>query len=241
MDLQNKVAIVTGGNSGLGRAISKVLAAEGAEVALLARDEEKLNAVRDEIEAEGGSAIPVSADLTEPQAVEGAINGIAEQCGRIDVVVNNAGLGIFKTVEEMDLEEWDLQLDVMLRGAFLVTKHAFPHIYEQERGHLVMISSLWARRFCAKCSGYTAAKFGVRGLAQSLREDARPHNVKVTNVMPGTVDTPFFHKTDWETDLSHALQPEDVASTVLHALQLPDRAAIEEVVLQAIMPDQCTC
>ena len=241
MDLQDKVAIVTGGNSGLGRAISMRLAAEGTQVALLARDEEKLNAVRDEIEAEGGRAVPLSADLTEPRAVEDAVDSVAEQCGRIDIVVNNAGLGIFKTVEEMELEEWDLHLDVMLRGAFLVTKHALPHIYEQERGHVAMISSLWAKRFCAKCAGYTAAKFGVRGLAQSLREEARPPNVKVTNVMPGTVDTPFFDKTDWETDLSHALQPEDVASTVLHALQLPDRAAIEEVVLQAIMPDQCTC
>ncbi len=241
MDLQDKVALVTGGNSGMGRAIATTLAREGTKVALLARNEDKLQAVREEIESAGGTGKSFPADLTEPEAVKHAVASAAAEWDRLDIAINNAGLGIFKTVEDMELEDWDKHIDVMLRGAFLVTKQCLPYIYDQERGHVVMVSSLWAKRFCAQCSAYTAAKFGVRGFAQSLREEAREHNVKVTNVMPGTVDTPFFDKTDWETDLSRALQPEDVASTIAHALQLPDRAAIEEVTIQAIKPDQCTC
>ncbi len=241
MDLQGTTALVTGASSGLGRAISLALAGQGVKVGLLARNEEKLAAVQEEIEGAGGTAHSVSADVSEPEQVQRAVEAVAEFGGGLHIVVNNAGLGIFKPVEEMSVEEWDTHINVMLRGAFLVCKYALPHLYEQKHGHVINISSLWAKRFCAKCSAYTAAKFGVRGFTQSLREEARAHNVKVTNVMPGTVDTPFFEKADWETDLSQALQAEDIASTILCVLSLPDRAAIEEVVVQAIQPEACTC
>lgn len=241
MELQEKSAIVSGASSGLGRAISIALADEGVKVGLLARSEDKLAQVKGEIENSGGTAVILPADVSDPGAVEKAVDSAISEWGAIDILVNNAGLGIFKTVEEMSIEEWDRHINVMLRGAFLLTRQCLPHIYKGELGHIFFISSLWAKRFCAKCSGYTAAKFGVRGFAQSLREEARSHNVKVTNIMPGTVDTPFFEKADWETDLSQALQPEDIALTLVNALRMPDRASIEEIEIQAIKPDQCTC
>jgi len=240
MELKESVAVVSGASSGLGKAISKKLASEGVKVGLLARSNEKLEQVRIEIEEKGGSSMCLPADLSIPEEVKQAVINTVSAYGAIDILVNNAGLGIFKLVEEMSIEEWDKHINVMLRGAFLLTKECLPHIYKNERGHIIVVSSLWSKRFCAKCAGYTAAKFGVRGFVQSLREEAREHNVKVTNVMPGTVETPFFDKADWETDLSRALQPEDIAGTVVHALQLPDRAVIEEVSIQAIRPDQCT-
>ena len=241
MELQGKAAVVSGASSGLGRAISIALADEGVKVGLLARSEDKLAQVKSEIEKGGGTAIILPADISDPGAVEKAVDSVISEWGAVDILVNNAGLGIFKTVEEMSIEEWDRHINVMLRGAFLLTRQCLPHIYKGERGHIFFISSLWAKRFCAKCSGYTAAKFGVRGFAQSLREEARARNVKVTNIMPGTVETPFFEKADWETDLSRALQPEDIALTLVNALRMPDRAALEEISIQAIQPDQCTC
>lgn len=241
MDIAGKTGVVSGASSGLGRAISSVLAARGVKVGLLARSKDKLEALRAELEKAGGTAVSVPADVSDPDAVKHAVDAVASKWDGIDILVNNAGLGIFKPIDEMSVDEWDKHINVMLRGAFLLTKHCLPHLYRQQRSHVFMISSLWAKRFCATCSAYTAAKFGVRGLAQSLREEVRQYNVKVTNIMPGTVETPFFEKAGWETDLSRALQPEDVAAIVLQALSLPDRAVIEEIVLQSIRPDACTC
>ena len=240
MNLEGKTALVTGASSGIGKAVSMAMAAEGVNVGLLARSEDKLEKTRQEIEQKGGRALPVSADVSDPEQVQKAVENTVDEFGSLHIVASIAGLGIFKNVEEMSVEEWDTHINVMLRGSFLVAKYSLPHLYEQEQGHVLAVTSLWAKRFCAKCSGYTGAKFGVRGMLQSVREEARSHNVKVTNIMPGTVDTPFFEKTDWETDLTRALWPEDVAQTAVFALQLPDRAVVEEIQLQAIQPDGCT-
>ena len=240
MNLEGKTALVTGASSGIGKAVSMAMAAEGVSVGLLARSEDKLEKTRQEIEQKGGRALPVSADVSDPEQVQKAVENTVDEFGSLHIVASIAGLGIFKNVEEMSVEEWDTHINVMLRGSFLVAKYSLPHLYEQEQGHVLAVTSLWAKRFCAKCSGYTGAKFGVRGMLQSVREEARSHNVKVTNIMPGTVDTPFFEKTDWETDLTRALWPEDVAQTAVFALQLPDRAVVEEIQLQAIQPDGCT-
>ena len=240
MDLNGKTALVTGASSGIGRQVSIAIGAEGANVALLARSEDKLEETRKQVEDAGGCAVAVPADVTEPEQVQDAVGKTVSTFDELHIVANIAGLGIFKNLEDMSVEEWDKHIDVMLRGAFLVTKYSLPHIYGQEKGHVIAVTSMWAKRFCAKCTGYTGAKFGVRGLMQSLREEARPHNVKVTNIMPGTVETPFFDKADWDANLACALQPTDVADTIVFALQLPDRAVVEELSLQAVQPDACT-
>jgi NADP-dependent 3-hydroxy acid dehydrogenase YdfG len=240
MELRGASAIVTGASSGIGREVCAALGEKGAHVALLARRPDKLEETKKQVEDAGGRALVCAVDVTDPQQITDAVRRTAEEFGRIDIVANIAGMGIFKNIEEMSIDEWDSHINVMLRGAFLVTKHALPHLYRQKRGHIITVTSLWAKRFCGKCAGYTAAKFGVRGLMQSLREEARAHNVKVTNIMPGTVNTPFFENALWDTDLSRALQPRDVAQTVVFALEMPDRAAIEELELQAIQPDTRT-
>lgn len=197
MKLNGTIALVTGASSGLGRAISLALAGKGVLVGLLARNEGTLAEVRTQIESSGGRAVMVPADVTKPDALEPAIEQFVAEVGGLDILVNNAGLGLFKPVTEMSIDEWDNHINVMLRGAFIVTHVSLPHIFNRERGHVVNISSLWAKRFCGKCAAYTAANFGVRGFTESLREECRCHNVKVTNIMPGTVDTPFFDKSNW--------------------------------------------
>jgi len=236
MKLKNKVAIITGASSGIGKATAIKLGKEGVKVALLARSKKELDKVKKEIEKMRGEAISVHADVTKEKEIKRGIKKTLKKYKKIDILVNNAGLGIFKNVEDMDFREWRKQIDVMLNGSFLMTHHSLPHIYKQDCGHVVNITSLWAKRFAASCAGYTAAKFGVRGFTQSLREEARKHNTKVTNVMPGTVNTPFFDRANWETNLSKAMEAEDIADTVRFILTLPDRAVVEEVTLQAINP-----
>lgn len=240
MDLKGKAALVTGASSGIGREISIQLGKEGAKVALLARSKSKLEKVKKEIEEEGGKALVVPADLTDAQQVEEAVNLAIEDNGGINILVNNAGLGKFGEVQDMSVNDWDLQMNVMLRGTFLATKYTLPHMYKMKRGHIINISSKWAVTRSARASGYVASKFGVRGFTLSLREEARKHNVKVTNLMPGTVETPFFERTDWEHDFTRALQPEDVAHMVVSVLKCPDRMVVEEILLEAINPERTT-
>jgi NADP-dependent 3-hydroxy acid dehydrogenase YdfG len=236
MELKGKSALITGASSGLGRAIAIELGKEGAKVAVLARRQEQLAETAGLVDQAGGTGLAIPTDVTDPEQVSAAVERAAGELDGLDILVNNAGLGIFKRVEEMSIEEWDRQINVMIRGAFLVSHYALPHLYRREAGHVINVSSLWAIRFCPTCAAYTAAKFGVRGFTQSLREEAREHNVRVTNIMPGTVATEFFDKSNWSTDTSAALRDEDIAATALFALKLPDHAVMEEVTLQAIHP-----
>lgn len=233
--------MVTGASSGIGREISIKLGKSGVKTGLVARRKNKLEKVKEEIEKNGGEALAVPADLRKEKRVKKAVDKIVKKYNRLDILVNNAGLGIFKEVQDMKVEDWDKQVEVILRGSFLASKFSLPYIYKNKRGHVINITSLWAKRYCAKCSGYTSAKFGLRGFTDSLREEAKSHNVKVTNIMPGTVETPFFEKASWEHDFSKALQPKDIARLIVDILKYPDRANIEEVSIESISPDKRTC
>ena len=235
MSLENKVALITGASSGIGKAISLKLSKEGARVALLDKNDPKK--IENEIKEAGGNAYSLIANLRRSKEVRQAINRTIKHYKGLDILINNAGLGIFKEAEKLSIKEWDEQLNVMLRGAYLTTKLVLPHMYKKEDGHIVVISSLWAKQGSALCTAYTAAKYGLRGYTDSLREEARKHNVKVTNIMPGTVDTHFFDKTDWEHDFSKTLQPEDVANFVADILKYSGNVVVEEAVLRSIHPD----
>lgn len=259
MDLKRKVALITGGSSGIGKAIALALAKENVSVALVARTKTRLEEVQEEIEAygeipvsleesctkaiteeiitKGKKAIICPCDIKDSNSVMKAINEAVDVFGHIDIIINNAGLGIFKPVEEIEEEEWDTVLETVLKGTFLVTKFALPHLYKQKRGHIINIASLWSKKFCKECSAYTAAKYGVRGFSDSLREEAREHNVKVSTIMPGTVATPFFENGEWKDfDPAAALKPEDVAKAVVDVLKYSDNAVVEEIVVQTIKP-----
>ncbi len=236
MELKNKVVIVTGASSGIGKQIAIKLAEEEAKVVLLARSKEKLKELEEAIETTGGEALVVETDVTKQKDIENAVKETIKKYKTVNILINVAGLGIFENVEDMKPEDFDKHIDVMLKGTFLLTKYSLPHIYKNKQGRIVNLTSLWAEKFCAKCSGYTAAKYGVRGFTNSLREEARKYKVGVTNFMPGTVDTPFFDKTDWKTNTSKAIKPENIADTIAFLLKLPDDAIIEEIKMQSVQP-----
>lgn len=237
MELTNKTVVITGASSGIGQSLAMDFAGAGANLVLVARREEKLQEVADAL-PDDVSVLVVPGDVTNEDDVRNVIDRTLEKFGTLDVMVNNAGYGMFKPIHEMSAEEFDGMIAVNLRGVFLGTKYALAHMYEQGTGGaIVTISSLAGKNGFAGGGGYCASKFGVMGLMESAFHEARSHNVRVINIAPGSVDTPFFDEIDGApANPEKVLRPEDVAATVVYALELPDRALIRELDIRPANP-----
>ena len=237
MDLTDKVAVVTGASSGLGRHFAERLIDRGAQVFGLARSEDKLHALRDEW---GDAFHPVSCDVREEEQVDAAFATIRDAGGRIDVLINNAGLGQFGPVDEQPTDAWDVQQDTNVRGVFLCTRAAVPTMKKQNAdegfgGHIVNIASIAGLLGNPNISAYNASKFAVRGFSEAIMKELRDDGIKVSCVYPGSVETEFFEVAGVSmTD--HPLQPEDVAETTLHLIEMPDNHLISEVVMRPLRP-----
>jgi NADP-dependent 3-hydroxy acid dehydrogenase YdfG len=237
MNLTDKVAVVTGASSGLGRHFSERLIDRGAQVFGLARSLDTLNDLRDEL---GDAFHPVRCDVRDEDAVATAFETVMDARGRIDVLINNAGLGQFGPVDEMDPDTWDVQQDTNVRGVFLCTRAAAPIMKQQNAdegfgGHIINIASIAGLLGNPSISAYNASKFAVRGFSEATMKELREDGIKVSCVYPGSIETNFFEVADVEmTD--NPLQPEDVAQTVLHLIEMPDNHLISEVVMRPLRP-----
>jgi 3-oxoacyl-[acyl-carrier protein] reductase len=231
--LNGHVAIITGGSKGIGRAIGRALALEGATVILVARSEGNLGRTVDELRKEGLAVEGIAADVSSPEQVQRLIDSTIRKHGRVDILVNNAGIGVFKPVGELSLEEFDSMWSVNMRGAFLPTSVVLPHMVKQKAGNIVFISSLAGKNSIKGGAGYCATKWAIRGFASSLMLEVREHNIRVCTVFPGSVDTTFSSmskKGDYIT------QPEDVASAVVFAVTAPGRTMISEIDVRPTNP-----
>ena len=220
-------ALVTGASSGIGRATARALAADGARVALLARERADLEAV-----ARGlVGSVPIECDVRDAAAVDAAVRRAATLFEGLDLVVTAAGLGKFGDTATFAVEDWDEVLDVDLRGTFLVVRAALPHL-RRSRGHVVTISSIAAVRPFPESAAYCAAKAGVRALAQVVAEEHRRAGVRVTNMVVGSVDSPFWERAGG-TNLARErmLRPEDVARAIALAVAQPPEVSLDEIVL----------
>lgn len=237
MNLTDKVAVVTGASSGLGRHFSEHLIDRGAQVFGLARSLDTLNALRDEL---GDAFHPVRCDVRDEDAVATAFDTVMDARGRIDVLINNAGLGQFGPVDEMDTDTWDVQQETNVRGVFLCTRAAAPVMKQQNAeegfgGHIINIASIAGLLGNPNLGAYNASKFAVRGFSEATMKELREDGIKVSCVYPGSIETNFFEVADVEmTD--NPLQPEDVAQTVLHLIEMPDNHLISEVVMRPLRP-----
>ncbi len=237
MELQDKVAVVTGASSGLGRAFSIALVQKGAQVYGLARRAERLNALRDEL---GPRFHPIACDVTRPNDVEAAFQRVIRDAGRLDILINNAGLGKMGPVDELSLEDWDVQMNTNLRGVFLCTRAAVPQMKKQNAetgfgGHIINIASVAGLIGNPNLSAYNATKFGVRGFSEALMKELRDHGIKVTCVYPGSVATEFFDVSGMR-GADRPVTPEQVAQTILHILETDDNYLISEVVIRPLRP-----
>jgi 3-oxoacyl-[acyl-carrier protein] reductase len=210
--LGNKIALVTGGNRGIGRAIAMKLAELGAGVAISGRDEDKLRAAADALRRLTQRAFSQTADVTRADDVEKLVSAAEAKLGPIGILVNNAGIGLFGPAHEKSEEEWDRVLSTNLKSVFLVSRAVIPSMIRQGGGEIIIISSLAGKNTFAGGGLYCASKWGVQGLSGCMAEDLRDHGIRVSVVCPGSVATEFSGR--GPKDKGKALQPEDVAHAV---------------------------
>ncbi len=242
--LENKVAIVTGASSGIGEATALGLARAGATVVLAARRAERLEALATKIEQSvgGGTALAVTTDVTDSKSVQGMARKARDAFGRIDILINNAGIMPLSPISKLKVEEWDRMIDVNIKGVLHCIAATLPSMLEQGSGHIVNVSSVAGRRPFPSGTVYSATKFAVRAISQGLRLELSPtEKIRVTDIEPGVVTTELMqHITDRETadgfkanwGDKRALDSEDVAETILFALSLPDHVNVNEILVR---------
>jgi 2-deoxy-D-gluconate 3-dehydrogenase len=188
-DLKGKVAIVTGGNGGIGLGMARGLAKAGARVVVAARNKEKSAAAVRELEALGAGALAVGVDVTQEKSVDAMVSETVKQCGGLDILVNNAGINIRKPVQDLSLEEWRQVLDTNLTSAFLCSRSAYPHMKRAGAGKIINIGSMLSIFGAAFAPAYGASKGGIVQLTKSLATGWARDNIQVNAVLPGWVDT----------------------------------------------------
>lgn len=224
--LSGSVAIVTGASKGIGKAVAVILAQQGVKVVLAARNSEMLNGVAQMITGAGGTALAIPTDITSEHAVEHLIAETRKRFGTVDILINNAGVGIFTNVTEMTTQAYDEMMNVNLKGVFLCTRAVLPVMKGQKRGEIVNVASLAGKNSFAGGSVYSATKWGLIGFSRSLMLEVRDFNIRVVTIAPGSVNTGFGEK---ERNEPTIIQPEDVAETVLFALTMPGRVNVSEI------------
>lgn len=236
--LAGRVALVTGGSRGIGRATSLALAACGAAVAPLARTHDSLESTRQAILAIGGRTTDntLVADVREAAELSAAAERTALELGPIDILVVAAGVARFRTFLETTPAEWEEQLAVNLTGAWNSVRAVLPGMIKQGRGDIVLIASVAARKAFARCSAYGASKAGLVMMGDVLREETRPHGLRVTSVIAGATETEI-----WGSSLpappARLMSPELVAEAIANVIALPIRGSIEEIVLRPPLGD----
>ncbi len=236
--LKGKVAFVTGAGRGIGKAVAIALANEGVNIGLLARTESALKEVVSEVEGLGVKAAYAAVDISSQEEVEQSIKKITGELGTADILINNAGIGKFETLLEMDPQEWKRIIDVNLMGPYYVTKAVLPQLIEKNGGDIINISSTNGLSGAATSSAYSASKFGVIGLTESLAQEVRRNNIRVTALTPSTVATELAVKTNLiaENNDEKYMQPEDIAEFIVAQLKLHPRIYVKTASMLATNP-----
>jgi 3-oxoacyl-[acyl-carrier protein] reductase len=232
MNLQNATVLVTGGSSGIGRAIAETLGKAGARVAITGRNKTKLAEA-----AEAIKAFPVQADVTNEADVERTFKEVLREFGRLDVLVNNAGMGVFKKLVDMSRKEFDAVFATNVTGSMLMGREAAKHFIERQRGNIVNICSTASHRGAANGTAYYASKFALRGMTECWRTELRQHNVRVILINPSEVLTNFGAAAGFvQKPNPTKLRSEDIGHMVKAALELDDRGFVTELTIFATNP-----
>jgi NAD(P)-dependent dehydrogenase (short-subunit alcohol dehydrogenase family) len=234
--ISGKIAIVTGGTRGIGRAIAEKLLDEGAAVALCGRTRESADRAVAALKPHG-TVFGYPADIARADQVARFFEAVEKDLGGVDILVNNAGEGVFRKVADMTIEEWHRNIDLNLNGAFYCSREALPRFAQRGGGFIVNISSLAAKNPFSGGAGYNASKFGLNGFTEALMLDHRYDNVRVCSIMPGSVATEFYGDPGKRTgDTSWMVAAEDVAEVVTLVLRMPARTMVSRVEMRPAKP-----
>ena len=235
--LAGKVAVVTGASAGIGKACAEALAAEGAKLVLVARRKARLDEMVKQIQAAGGQAVAVEGDAREEQTALDTLKAATDSFGRIDILINNAGIGNYKNLVDTSADDYDEMMDSNVRSTFLFARHLVPSMIAQKSGTVIMISSMAGIYGFAGEAVYCATKFAQVGFAQALDKELRPHGIKVGVICPGGVKTEFAlgkGRTEESVAASGMLDAEDVAAATLLACTQSSNSRIIEIQMRTM-------
>ncbi len=239
-NIEGKVVVITGASSGLGEATARLLSAQGASIVLGARRADRIQALANELTAAGGKAIAVTTDVTHRDQVKRLVDAAVQAYGRIDVMINNAGLMPQSLFERLKVDEWDRMIDVNIKGVLYGIAAALPHMKRQKAGHFINVSSVAGHKVGPGSAVYAATKYAVRALSEGLRQEVKPYNIRTTVISPGAVATELpesvtdpdaaarIHK--FYTDV--AIPAESFARAVAFAMSQPEEVDINEILFR---------
>ncbi|TMU88028.1 SDR family oxidoreductase [Bacillus sp. BHET2] len=240
-----KVAIITGASSGIGQATAKELASKGMTVMLAARREERLKELKNEIEKMGGTAHYQITDVTSAEEMEQLAKKTVEVAGRIDILINNAGLMPLSLLNKRKVKEWDQMVDVNIKGVLYGISAVLPYMEEQKSGHIINISSVAGHKVMPGSSVYSGTKYAVRAITEGLRQEMNAsHNIRTTIICPGAVATELTETITDEDILSafnerkmKPLDSENIAKSISYAVDQPDHVDVNEIVVRPTQQD----
>ena len=244
-NIEGKVVVITGASSGLGEATARRLAAEGATVVLGARRVERIRSLADELTGKGGNAAAIETDVTDREQVQRLVDAAVERYGRIDVMLNNAGLMPLAPLDRLKIDEWDRMIDVNIKGVLYGIAAALPHMQRQKSGHIINVSSVAGHKIRPGNAVYAATKHAVRVISEGLRMEVKPYNIRTTVISPGAVATELTNHIS-EPDVAEATQkyvgqiaiPADsFARAVAFAMSQPDDVDINEILFRPTLQE----
>ncbi|APB77313.1 MULTISPECIES: SDR family oxidoreductase [Paenibacillus] len=238
-NIQDKVVIITGASSGIGEATAKELASKGAKLVLAARREARLQKLQEAIQNNGGQAVYKVTDVSSHEQMEELADYALKEFGKIDVMVNNAGVMPLSPVHEKKIKEWDLMVDVNIKGVLYGIAAVLPSMRERREGHIINVSSIAGHLVFPASSVYSGTKFAVRAITEGLRREECINNIRTTIVSPGSIDTELTAaisnselKTAINEDMKIAIEPSNIARAIAFAIEQPADVAINEMIIR---------
>jgi len=232
----SNIVLITGASSGIGKAISKKFSSENYQVILSSRSKDKLIALNQELSDLGYTSHVIPCDITKEEDVKNLYKA-SSKIGFVNCVINNAGFGKFSKIQDASTKDWDQQLNTNLKGSFLITREFVKDMINQKEGKILFINSVAGKYGYPFSAAYVSSKFGLKGLADSLRNELRDYNIKVISIHPGAIDTNFWDNINTDFPREEMLSSSDIADMAFYAIEAPDSVVLEEVLIRRTKGD----